>query len=393
MFSRSLLIPIALFQVLPCRGEDFLGANSGSFQTFNDDFGADDSLSFLLPLLAGSGMEECFEGFDLNGLVEDPFATVADYCKPAETAKFNHALDAFQSCSHFDLKKVIETIASALLGLTLNCGSYSIQVGNLVDSNPMLMTGDIASLLSLPRVPDECVDAMVGDNPFGNMIMGANEFPDQEFACFADLAESLPSCTLKEWPVPIVGNWLKSVSCMVGNAETMVKPITDNLILNELEGLSTCLPNKISKENCQEVLDACGNTDIDVPFVSMYLPAPFAGPPLPSTFQKVLKSSPEPARLENTMERYEQYRQHCIAAEDRAIMERVPGITSQYLGVQSPLQGGSTFIHGFLTGAILVGVGFFVFSKVKGKSNRGGSKPYNTFELNDLELSTENRFT
>lgn len=314
-------------------------------------------------------------------LAIEPFATMGDYCNLKDTTKFNDALNAFETCSHFDLKEIIETIASAFTGLVLNCGSYSNQVVN----GDLLDLSDMETWLSLPRVPDECVDAMVGDNPFGNMIMGIIKNPEKELKCFADLADALPACTLKEWPIPIVGNWLKSMSCMLASTETMMEPVINGLYTDQLGKLDECLPAKISKKNCQEVLDRC--RDLDDPFVGLYLPAPFAGAPMPDNLKEIAKG----AGLKDTLERYEQYRQSCIAAEDRAIMERVPGITSQYLGVQSPLQGGpSKFFPGFLTGVIGMCVVFFAFSKMKG---RRGSNSYNNVELKDLEFSDEDRFT
>lgn len=389
MIFRSLLIPIVLSRFLPCQGEDIFGGSPSSFETsFNDD-----SLPFLLSAVSDSGVEQCFEGFKLNDLMADPLATVAEYCTPSEAKKFNNALDAFETCSQFDLKQVIETIASAYLGLTLNCGSYVLQAMDLFDNALLGENDDIDLMLSLPRVPDTCVDAFLGDNPFGNMILEYNKYPERELACFTDLANSLPSCTLKEWPVPIVGNWLKSVSCIFGNVETMVEPLMDMMVMSELEQLSGCLPTNISKENCQSVLDSCHNAD--EPIMSLYLPAPFRGAPLPAKVQQIANDAPQ---FESALKRYEQYRQSCIPAEDRAIWERDPGktsqITSNMFEKQSSFQkarSSSTFWPGFITGAILASVGFFALSKVRGL--KGRAKPFNNIELNTLELSTEDRFT
>lgn len=385
MFFRSLLIPIALFQVLPSRGEDFSVdfADDGSI-----GFPFDDSyISFLDTV--GSGMETCFEGVDLNELMVDPFAAVGDYCNPKDTTKFNNALNAFERCSHFDLKEVIETISSVFIGLALNCGSYLIDVINSSTN------GDSMSEVyhNLPRVPDQCVDAYLGDNPFGNMMMVLNQLPKKELEqlpkkeleCFADLADTLPDCTLKEWPIPIVGNWLKIESCMIANTEKMLEPVSTAIYTQQLEELAKCLPAEINEKNCQEVLNQCRDGD-DTNVGMMSLPAPFTAQPMPATMKEIAKG----VGHEDTSERYEQYRQSCVAAEDRAIMERVPGITSQFWGLKSPFQVKRGFsLPSFLSGAIGACVLFFAFSKI---NSRKWSKTHDIIELKDLELSTETRF-
>merc|ERR1712232_561376 len=225
------------------------------------------------------------------------------------------------------------------------------------------------------------------------MILETNKYPDRELACFADLAKDLPTCTLNEWPIPISGNWLKSVSCVLGSTETMLKPMIDRLALIQLEELSDCLPTKISNKNCQEVLDSCKNED---ELVGMYLPAPFHGLPLPPAFQDVTTNSgDDKIRFESTMERYEQFRQYCIPAEDRAIWERVPGKTSQNTSSEFEVikkagsaGASSMYFFGFFTGALLVCAGFFVYSKKRIGSNDWLNKPQSNVdvELKDLEF-------
>ena len=345
MFFRF-LIPIALLQVLPSRGEDLFDA-------------------LFLSDLIDSDMGECFEGFDV---MEDPFPTTGDYCGPNDATKFNDALDEFKTCSNFDLKAIIETISSASLGLIVSCGSYSSQVMY----NPF----------ELPRVPDECVDALVGDNPFGNMVLQMYKYPHREMACFADLAEALPACTLNEWPVPIVGNWLKSISCLFGESDSTNDPMVNTMVSSQLEGLSECLPLEISEENCQDVVNECANTDDLI--INMYLPAPFNGAPLPTFYHDVAAGD---ERLESALNQFEEYRQSCIPAEDRMIWERVVSDFSQTAFISGVKKAGPTkFFIGFLTGAILMCVGFLV--------TRGESKKSTQFhidsELKSFELS-ENR--
>lgn len=392
MLFRSAFIPLALFQLLPCQGEDiFAGfsptddfANMQAGGGWDDDFG-----SFIFDAISNPGVEECLEGFDLMAFAQNPFATVSDDCNPTDEKKFNDALDAFETCSHFDLKALIETFASALLGLGLNCGSYFVEAAPALDM--MMTTGN----LDLPRVPDTCVDALFGDNPFGNMMLASNEFPKQEFGCFHDLAEALPLCTLKEWPVPIVGNWLKSISCIVDSMETTIQPMIDTIAQAELALLTDCLPAEISGENCQEVLDSCRQVN---PMTSIYLPAPFNAMPLSDTFKDTAeRAGIDKLRFEGTLKLYEDFRKSCTLAEDRAIFERVPSKSETQNALHTVLEkagsvGGtsSKFLPGSLTGALVACVGFFIYSKKRGGNN---DKPYNNIELNSLELRTENQFT
>jgi len=390
MFLRSVFIPIALFQLLPCKGEDVFSGFSGTDDFANFPAGADwddDFGSFIFEAMSDSGLEQCLEGFDLLEFMQNPFATVADDCNPTDEKKFNDALDAFETCSHFDLNLLIETFASAVLGLGLNCGSYFVEAANAMDI--MMVTGN----LDLPRVPDICVDALVGDNPFGNMMLAFNAFPKQEMGCFYDLAEALPLCTLKEWPIPIVGNWLKSISCIVGSMDTTVQPMIDTIIQSELAQLTDCLPAKISEENCQEVIDSCLQVE---PIISIYMPAPFNAAPLSDTFQDAAeKAGIDKLRFEGTLKLYEDFRKYCTSAKDRAIFERVPSKSATMNALLTIQKAGSVggssskFFPGFFTGSLLACVGFFLYSKKRG----GNNKPYNNIELNSLELRTENQFT
>jgi len=362
----------------------FSGADD--FGVGNEGWGDDPYTDLLLSAVADSGVEECLQGFDPTIFLEDPFVTMGAYCDSKDEKKFKNALDAFETCSDFNLKDVIETFASAILGLVLNCGSYFLKISDTMDM--MMATGN--GNLDLPIVPDNCVDALLGDNPFGNMMLASNEFPKRELGCFHDLADTLPLCTLKEWPVPIVGNWLKSISCIIGSMDTMVQPMVDMMTLSDLEQLSICLPADISEQNCQSVLDSCGQQET---IISMYLPAPFNAAPLSDLFQDAAQNAgADKPRFESTLKRYEEYRQSCTSAEDRAIWERVPSksvSTSDLLGIQKAGSASSKFLPGFFTGALLACVGFFLFLKKKG----GSSNPHNHIELNSLELSTENQFT
>jgi len=277
----------------------------------------------------------------------------------------------------------------------------------------------------LPRVPQECVDALVGDNPFGTAFLYAEEFPEREQKCFSELAGKLPMCALSEWPVPIVGSWLSAFSCIYGNAQDVIMPLMQESIQSELGMLNDCLPQEISDaSNCKEIRNKC-IFDKDLPAISMALPPPFWAPPMTQNYKDMADSTEEYGG--NLWERYEAYRQTCVPPADLAIWDIAAGHKEKNKGVEggasyymedtsedenetkqeeaaaAPVDLGAAaaaatppaaaassssstkFMPGLLTGMIVAFAAMFGYNKYR----NGGQMPIGNmgYQFNSLELS------
>jgi len=279
---------------------------------------------------------QCLNNIDINKLMDDPFADVKNRCSDQQAATFNSALDTFNTCAGFDLKELIEDLGSVYIGILLNCGSYAISVEEELEDIGMGFE-DMQRLKAkespLPRVPQECVDALVGDNPFGTAFLYAEEYPEREQKCFSELAGKLPMCALSQWPVPIVGSWLSAFSCIYGNANDVIMPLAQDALKSELKLLDTCLPQQISASNCKEIRNKCIFDD-DLPATAMALPPPFWSPPMSQTYKNLAAKD-----FGNLPERYESFRQTCVPAADLAVWDIAAGHQEKNKGIQ----GGASY--------------------------------------------------
>jgi hypothetical protein len=384
--SALLLLPLA------CRGDQFYNNAAGGDGFYNQNMNGnmngveqeDDVLSSIADYgatMATMMFGQCLEGIDMEAMMDNPFQAVDNRCSTGESQTFNTALDEFETCSGFDLRELIETFGSVYIGLLLNCGSY-------VMDEVSLLCGDTQGYLErlktqetpLPRVNQECVEAVVGDNPFGKSFLYMDEFPEREMKCFAELAKILPSCTLSEWPIPIVGSWLKAVACIYGSLDQIITPMMEDQCQLELENLAACLPAEINEANCKDIRTKC-IFDFDMPVISMVVPPPFWGPPMAEQCKTMAATTADPA----VVERYETFRNVCVPPADRAIWD-IPSSVSETTAVggassllnaaaeeKGATVGGATtsssskFIPGLLCGMIVAFVAMVGLRKMQGK--------------------------
>lgn len=347
-----LLIPLA------CRGDQFYNNNNAAGgdgfynQNMNGnangvDLNTDDYMNGMGGDGGGMAMEEkgddfmssigdygatmatmmfgqCFEGIDMEAMMENPFEAVDQRCSAAESQTFQTDLDEFETCSGFDLKELIETFGSVYIGILLNCGSYVMDAVSLFDN---LTMDDMERLKAqetpFPRVPQECVEALVGDNPFGRSFLYMDEFPEREMKCFAELSKTLPTCTLSEWPIPIVGSWLKAVACIYGSLDQVLMPMVEEQCQGELTNLAACLPaaEEIKPANCKDIRTKC-IFDFEMPVISMLVPPPFWGPPMAKQCKTFAETAENPSFEDlAVVELYETFRNVCVPANDRAIWD------------------------------------------------------------------------
>eukprot|EP00980_Cylindrotheca_fusiformis_P026326 scaffold15851_cov108-Cylindrotheca_fusiformis.AAC.1 len=304
MIIRSSVL--ALLLPLACSGEELLLMDGIADEWFDYVTGYSDRRGW-----------SCFDSFDLV----KSFQAVDNRCTTIESVTFNDALDEFQACSGFDLKELIETIGSVFLGIGLNCGDYGMGLAKSMDSMTMEDIERMKQQDSLfPRVNPECVDALVGDNPFAQSLLSVEDFPTREAMCLSDLSMRLPKCTLSEWPIPIVGNWIKIMVCAVSNLnyEDDVDKCEE-----KLEELSKCFPetDSITESSCKDIRNKCvfGESLIHPP-LPMVMPPPFWAKPMGQQCKDYL-SECDVSRYMSLLDRYETYRNVCVPAADRAIFD------------------------------------------------------------------------
>eukprot|EP00980_Cylindrotheca_fusiformis_P014024 scaffold3669_cov68-Cylindrotheca_fusiformis.AAC.3 len=355
----------------------------------------------------------CFDGFDVDSLMDNPFQAVDNRCTTIESVTFNDALDEFQVCSGFDLNELIETFGSVFLGILLNCGAYEIGVAKSFDGMENIDRMKQQDSL-FPRVNPECVDALVGDNPFAQSLLSVEKFPTTEMTCFSDLSKRLPSCTLSEWPIPIVGSWLKIMVCLFSGSLDLEVDVWE--CQHRLEALSICLPenDSITKSSCKDIRNECV---FGVRYINaappMAMPPPFWAMPLGQRCKEPLARA-DTSLLEQYMSllgRYETYRNVCIPAADRAIWDdfKSPkqqnksgngrgGASSGFLDAASKEMSSSTankttgsssskFVPGFFVGLIIAFSAMFGLQKLK-SSKKGADPAFNMdYVFHSLELT------
>ncbi|KAL3934343.1 MAG: hypothetical protein SGBAC_009915 [Bacillariaceae sp.] len=367
---------------------------------------------------------QCLNNIDINKMMDDPFADVKNRCSDQQAATFNSALDSFNTCAGFDLKELIEDFGSMYIGFLMNCGSYAMEVAQELEDIGMGME-DMEKLKAkespLPRVPAECVDALVGDNPFGTAFLYAEEYPEREQKCFSELAGKLPMCALSEWPVPIVGSWLSAFSCIYGNAQDVIMPLMQDTLTSELAMLNECIPQEINASNCKAIRNKCV-FDYEMPAMTMALPPPFWTPPMAQTCKDIAAN-----QFGDLMARYDTFRQTCVPAADLAIWDIAAGHKEKNKGIEggasyymeessddepkkvkemgevegeavqlgaaatppaAAASGGSTkFMPGLLTGMLVAVAGMFGYQKYRNGGQMPGGGMNMGYQFNSLELS------
>jgi len=383
-------------------GNTYSNTNTYSNSNTEDSYGglsmAEQAID-LMEMMFGQCLNNL--DMDMDKLMDDPFADIKNRCTDQQATTFNSALNTFETCAGFDLKSLIEEFGSMYIGLFMNCGSYVMDMAEEIEEMPFQNQEYLENLKTkespIPRVPQECVEALVGNNPFGQAFLYVEEFPVREQKCFSELAGKLPMCALSEWPVPIVGSWLSAISCIYGNAQDVLMPLMRDSLTSEFKLLNDCIPDTISASDCKAVRNKC-IFDSDDPAMTVVLPPPFSAPPM-SQFQKDIAA--EEPHFGGLMDKYEAYRQTCIPAADLAIWDIVAshkensdvkqGGASLFMEPSSPLvrsaasnsSSSTKFMPGLLTGMIVAFAAMFGYNKYR---NDNVQVPPG-YQFNSLELS------
>jgi hypothetical protein len=298
---------------------------------------ADPDLSNLF-LTAFAGEE------DAVGIFFDLFE---DYCDPSQSKQFEAAMDGFHKCSGFDMTAYMETIADASLGMFMNCGRYFYKIGMqfMQEADP--------AIFPLSRMPDQCIDAIVGDNPLGNAVRHSFEHPGFDAKCSAKLSSDLPRCTLKKWPIPIPGHFLKVTQCLAGE----MVPEQEKMCDSQLEGLLMCLPDdpellngkRTDHKTCDAWIKECAQ---QFPPSNIVYPAPFNALPLSDICQERAKLYPQAS------ERFNGFQTSCVSSQDRKFWLTGAGSAS-FASYNKSSSGGSkagTFFVGLFSGMTFIGL-------------------------------------
>jgi len=286
-----------------------------------------------------------------------------NYCDKNHADQFEKALRDFQKCSNIDMKAHYETFADSLVGVTLTCARY------FVDLFPSIMMSmmpgpagyyGMSSIFPLPRIPDQCLDTFLGDNPLGHMIRSGLEHPGLDMKCYKKLSEDVPSCTLKQWPIPIPGSIVKVSSCV----QSEMLPEMESTCDMQFSILDECLDDplvlqgqKQDEETCSKWISQCGNAGST--FIAM--PAPLNGLPLSDVCKERIEVHPDSAKA------FEAFQKSCVADDDIKFWKNGGGTASlksfNKYNSGSDSSGGSVFkifFLGLLTGMTALGAAVYL---------------------------------
>jgi len=243
--------------------------------------------------------------------IEKVIDLLENYCDDQDTLKFKLAFEKFFQCSGYDVASFTETFWSATIGIVMKCAGYYYQISKLLVDFPNRLPE-----VPLPRVPDECASSLVGQNPFGNFLRHHSTQPENEMECLTELGQNVPACTLRRWPIPIVGEVLKFFACF----ESKMNEDNIQLCERELRVLSKCLPPLGELENadeqmCQHWIKWCTLDQIEIgsiPSIKMFLPPPFSSAPI----SDLCKGTDVNAEYKNVPAHFETFQEVCLNNED-----------------------------------------------------------------------------
>jgi len=280
-------------------------------------------------------METC--NIDLGALdtVEEDtafFSGIVDYlqnvgadCSAAETEVFDDALSDFKTCAGFDLEAFIENFPSATLGTLLEC-VLSTDVSNVKDwSNP--------EEYSKIKISEKCLTFEYGHNAFGDGFRHMALSPDKVTGCFKEMSSKIPNCSTGEWPIPLIGAWLNTASCVLGE----LPELYDEWFTAELKAWDQCLPTNEG---------TCATTCPD----AMLVGEGQYSLPVSDALERLAAEE----NYEDALKRYENYLKDCTVLwtswDDLSTDAKVSDV-----GTSSPgLSGFWLFTGGFFAGAILL---------------------------------------
>ena len=165
-------------------------------------------------------------------LMDSYFHDSSKQCSNENIAKMNSIFNDFQACAGFDLKGFIEDSPSAIIGTILECVITS-------DWSSVSDWTDMNQLTSI-KFSDRCLNFQYEQNSFGNTIQKVWNHSDIVLPCFTAMSgiNKIPSCTIDLHPIPIVGSFLRAITCFSG---ALTKTLEDVLNI-ELKVLDRCLP-------------------------------------------------------------------------------------------------------------------------------------------------------
>lgn len=253
-------------------------------------------------------------------------------CDAAEAQQFTSALQDFESCAGFDLHDFLETFPSAGVGTLLECFRSSDLSGIEDWSSP--------EAFSKVKVSEKCLTFQYGHNAFGDGFRQVLLFPDQVSGCFELISDKIPDCSIGEWPIPLIGAWLKPATCLLGKSPMLY----DELLTAQLKALDECLPNDIGqKQQCRttcddSVLVRLGDYSI----------------PVSDAMNRLAKSN----EFSSALARYEAYLSECMATWDGLtesiseldVVHRAAPLTSSPRALHSMV----IFFGGFVAGAVIL---------------------------------------
>ena len=216
-----------------------------------------------------------------------------EICSPVDEAKFVGAMKEFQSCSKWDIKEIIETLPSAMVGTAMRCAA-------------LVLTSDGSDLSD--EVMEGCVVALFGDNPLGNAIKRVFFQPDVNCPCFQSFSDSVPECEMDVWPIPLMGSWLKKSTCLFVELGC---GFFDTFCEGELAALNHCLPEAGNDDTACAAITECPEAED-----SLLLSAPSAllGIPLPDACIRVYKEQESSSFVgADLIERYQEFVGNCGA--------------------------------------------------------------------------------
>lgn len=171
--------------------------------------------------------------------MESYYEIFKNTCSSSQETTFLTALNNFHTCSGIDLLDYMEYLPSAIVGSLTEC------IGTL---DPDLLTGNPEDLERL-EISRECRNSFLGKNVFGDANRIFMMHPERTVQCFKSLSVTTPKCTYQTWPIPLVGNALRQIACLMGE----MSPVIETAALSELRKLDQCLPESMQSTTCEIV--------------------------------------------------------------------------------------------------------------------------------------------
>lgn len=295
---------------------------------------------------------------DSLGTVMNGFAYIQQLsqrtCSNNEPLLFTNSLGDFHKCAGFDLVSFIEELPSAVVGAELECMLSYFKENDVL----AMSAGGMASTTT--KLSESCARELLGSNSFGDMVRTMYLHPDKTLPCFTRLAMDIPSCIYNiEGPMPLVGPWLKSASCVLGESSKLLEDICEA----ELQGFDSCLHSfGEGKTNCDQTIKHCA-----METATMKFPKPLLGAPLPDSCSRVAKER----GLEDTLAQYHNFKSICLPdewggwlapyASDSSILvgeiNSNARVGSSFAGTTSPPTGaGAGALTGSFVGGIIIGI-------------------------------------